>query len=61
MENSLFISSFTLALILYLTLNHFFASRIDPREPPLVTSKIPLFGHLLGFLQHGSTYFEKIR
>ena len=32
---------------------------LDPREPPAVPSTIPipLIGHLIGMLQHGTGYF----
>lgn len=32
-------------------------SRRDPREPPLVPSKIPLIGHLLGQVRYGVEYW----
>lgn len=28
------------------------------REPPSVSSKIPLVGHLMGLIQHGPRYFS---
>jgi hypothetical protein len=31
----------------------FNGSRHDPREPPLVTSGIPILGHMFGMLWHG--------
>ncbi|OGM48315.1 putative cytochrome P450 oxidoreductase [Aspergillus bombycis] len=31
--------------------------KLDPREPPLVASTIPLVGHLISFLVHGIGYF----
>ncbi|KAB8202121.1 cytochrome P450 [Aspergillus parasiticus] len=31
--------------------------KLDPREPPLVSSTIPLVGHLISFLIHGIGYF----
>ncbi|GAB1206328.1 hypothetical protein APSETT445_005013 [Aspergillus pseudonomiae] len=31
--------------------------KLDPREPPLVSSAIPLVGHLLSFLYYGLEYF----
>ncbi|KAL4884084.1 hypothetical protein BJY04DRAFT_215520, partial [Aspergillus karnatakaensis] len=30
----------------------------DPREPPVVGTSIPVFGHLLGLLKHGAAYFS---
>lgn len=32
----------------------------DPREPPLVTSAIPLVGHLLGLIFSGFGYFTML-
>ncbi|KAF7585901.1 hypothetical protein BBP40_009883 [Aspergillus hancockii] len=31
--------------------------KLDPREPPLVSSTIPLVGHLISFLYYGLEYF----
>lgn len=33
-------------------------SRRDPREPPLVPSKVPLVGHLLGQVLYGIEYWS---
>ena len=30
---------------------------IDTREPPLVTPRIPIFGHALGLLRYGVPYY----
>ena len=35
----------------------FNGSRGDAREPPVVSSKIPIIGHLLGVLGSGFEYF----
>jgi hypothetical protein len=35
--------------------------KVDPREPPVVYSKIPLLGHLIGMLIEGPLYIKKIR
>lgn len=32
----------------------------DPREPPVVTSAIPLVGHLLGLICSGFGYFTML-
>ena len=50
-----------LTLALYRILVHFDRARSDPREPPVVSSKIPFFGHIIGLLRYGSRYFEIIR
>lgn len=36
-------------------------AKLDPREPPLVPSTIPLVGHLISFLIHGIEYFAAER
>lgn len=33
-------------------------SRRDPREPPLVSSRIPVIGHLLGQVMYGNEYWS---
>lgn len=32
--------------------------RIDDREPPVLKSKIPIVGHLIGMIRHQSAYFK---
>ncbi|KAF2194765.1 cytochrome P450 [Zopfia rhizophila CBS 207.26] len=32
----------------------------DPREPPLIPSIIPVIGHLIGMLRHGTHYYTQI-
>ena len=39
----------------------FLAIKQDPREPPLVPSKIPLFGHLIGLVQRKNEYYVDLR
>lgn len=39
----------------------YFGSKYDPKEPPVLPQKIPLFGHILGILQHGLKYYTIIR
>lgn len=36
-------------------------AKLDPREPPLVSSTIPLVGHLISFLIYGIGYFATER
>ena len=36
----------------------FLGSKRDPREPPYITSAIPLIGHLLGMAYQGADYFR---
>ena len=33
----------------------------DKSEPPLIPSRIPGIGHLLGILRHGALYYSEIR
>lgn len=33
----------------------------DPREPPRLSSAVPLVGHLLGVLRHGPAYYTQTR
>ena len=47
----------TLAVLLALLFGlRLFQSPLDEREPPLVSSSIPVFGHVLGLLRHGMPY-----
>jgi hypothetical protein len=34
---------------------------LDPREPPLVNSRIPFVGHLIGILWYHQRYYEVLR
>ncbi|PCH00164.1 Cytochrome P450 [Penicillium occitanis (nom. inval.)] len=43
--------------ILAATLHYFFGLKLDPREPPLLPQKVPLIGHLIGFLRNGNAYY----
>lgn len=38
-----------------------FFTGLDPREPPEVKSRIPLFGHLFGLLRHKADYMTVLR
>lgn len=31
----------------------------DPKEPPLIPSRIPFIGHVIGLLRHGSGYYSE--
>ena len=33
----------------------------DPKEPPYVPARIPLIGHVIGLLTHGTSYYNQIR
>lgn len=32
----------------------------DPREPPFISSKIPVIGHLIGMITGGADYYGKL-
>ena len=51
----LLISAIWLAVHVLCTPSH------DPREPPLVTSRVPFIGHILGLLRHGTRYYQMTR
>ncbi|KAL2072026.1 hypothetical protein VTL71DRAFT_11369 [Oculimacula yallundae] len=46
-----------LATILIVSLWLIPREKLDPREPPLAHSKIPLIGHMINLLWHQNTYF----
>ncbi|KAI1821852.1 cytochrome P450 [Xylaria intraflava] len=52
----------TLGLIVlcYYALSHFLGTTHDPNEPPLIRPKIPIIGHLVGMIRHGSGYYGSI-
>jgi hypothetical protein len=37
-----------------------FRVKHDPREPPVVSSSIPLIGHLLGMIKNGTNYIDML-
>ena len=51
----LMISAIWLAVHLLYTPVH------DPQEPPLVTSRVPFIGHILGLLRYGTRYYQMTR
>lgn len=36
-------------------------AQIDPREPPLISARIPFIGHLIGILWYGPKYYQIIK
>lgn len=46
--------------LIYL-LNYFYVPKHSPNEPPLLPSRIPYIGHILGLLRYGTRYFEITR
>ncbi|CZR64378.1 related to cytochrome P450 7B1 [Phialocephala subalpina] len=49
----------SIVLLLYVLLTRHFR-KSDPREPPLLLPRIPLVGHILGFLQQGVIYLDDL-
>jgi hypothetical protein len=45
----------------YFLLDYFFGVKQVSREPPLIPSKVPWFGHLIGILGQKYQYFIKLR
>jgi hypothetical protein len=37
-----------------------FRIKYDHREPPIVSSGIPLIGHLLGMIRNGTSYIDAL-
>lgn len=40
---------------------YLFSLRDDPREPPRLQPKVPLIGHVLGFMKSGPSYHSHLR
>ncbi|KAI9676944.1 MAG: hypothetical protein M1817_006783 [Caeruleum heppii] len=57
MELSAILISLTLLAIPYFLLNYF-RVRLDPGEPPLIHSKIPIVGHIVGLIRYGIPYYS---
>ena len=41
-------------------IQHFFTDQKDAREPPFLYARVPLIGHLLGFIREGADYLHKL-
>lgn len=50
------IATLTVGILLYRTLR----TSLDPREPPAITPKPPIIGHLLGVYRHHAMYFKHL-
>lgn len=62
MDNNLVLALLlALTAALYSILRQLDRVQSDPREPPVISSKIPFFGHIIGLIRYGSQYFEIIR
>lgn len=55
------LSIITLLIIVYITIQYFATRKVDPREPPVISSTLPYLGHILGILQNGGKYYKMIR
>lgn len=49
-----------LALLAYVG-EYLFSLGDDPKEPPRLRSRVPLIGHVLGFLRSGPSYHTELR
>lgn len=38
-----------------------FIPSLDPNEPPLLESRIPIVGHIIGIIQHQTSYHKILR
>ena len=46
---------------IWVALLHLTRIKVDPREPPLIESKIPLMGHIIGMMRNGPMHIAKVR
>ena len=52
---------FALVPCFFLLLEYFLGARLDPKEPPLVSSPIPYVGHLIGMTRRRTEYLVDLR
>lgn len=48
-------------LFVWYVLDHVYVPKHLSNEPPLLPSRIPYIGHIIGLLRHGTRYFEITR
>lgn len=60
MQTSLLLFLLSSAAV-YLLVNHFLIAKHDPKEPPLLPPKIPLFGHVIGLMRQKVYYYLDLR
>ncbi|KAF6816519.1 hypothetical protein CSOJ01_02901 [Colletotrichum sojae] len=53
-------TTFAVLLALLVFVGKLSSPALDPREPPVMRSRIPVIGHLIGMIQHGPHYFKSI-
>ena len=49
-----------LPIAIYLFLYHYQSARLHPDEPPIIPSRIPFVGHMLGMGVHGGSYVKNL-
>ena len=49
------------SLATYLVIAQIISPKYDKTEPPLIPSKIPIFGHLIGLVRKGQSYYTQLR
>ncbi|KAH8655085.1 cytochrome P450 [Tricladium varicosporioides] len=54
------LAALIIALISFLTLRFVGFEDVEPGEPPVVRSRIPFIGHMLGLLNHHNNYFTML-
>jgi hypothetical protein len=59
LKMSIILLLFVLLLVL-IFLSRLLLTEADPREPPILATRIPIIGHLLGFLRHQIFYLEHL-
>lgn len=55
------VGALVLAIIIGAVVSFAFRTKCDPREPPVIHSTIPFFGHIIGMLREGPLYLSRIR
>jgi hypothetical protein len=55
-----FITLILVAIVGFLFLRKADGRLVDPREPPVLQSRIPFVGHAIGMVAEGSLYFKRL-
>jgi hypothetical protein len=58
--SSTMLGAIGLAIAAVVFLSNLLRVKVDPREPPVVHSKIPFFGHLIGMIMEGPLYMKRV-
>ncbi|OJD30748.1 cytochrome p450 [Diplodia corticola] len=59
MESNTVVLAVALACAVAIGFSHW-ATAKDPREPPVVHARIPIIGHIVGFIRHGQPYLNHL-